>query len=366
LVVIEKCADYDIKNVREALDKALDELGGIGKFVKPGMRVALKPNLIGRKRPKDAATTHPAIVQAISDIIVEAGAKPVIAESPGGIYSERVLKGIYSICGIEKAAAAAGAELNYDISQVNVENPVGKYLKKVTVLKPLVDADVIINLPKLKSHGQMVYTGAVKNMFGAVPGVLKAEYHLRLAEYNDFANGLIDIFLSVKPVLNIMDAVTGMEGNGPTAGTPKKIGLIMASENAFELDLAALNVIGAKPSDVPVLKNAIKRGLCSKNAEEIKLAGEKLSDVRLDSFNLPGLVALHDLQFFKSRIAKSVINKLKPKPVFLHEFCIGCSECANNCPAKIIQMKRANLLQIFQNAYAAFAARSFVLQRQLQ
>jgi uncharacterized protein (DUF362 family)/Pyruvate/2-oxoacid:ferredoxin oxidoreductase delta subunit len=340
LVSIEKCHDYNSANLQAALYKTFENLGGVEKFVRPGMKVVLKPNLVMKKRPEDAATTHPGLVKELIAILEEAGAVVSIAESPGGLYNQRSLKGIYSVCGMEKAVESSNAELNYDLSEIEVDNPAGELLKKVTVIKPLVDADVIINLPKLKTHGQMVYTGAVKNMFGAVPGVLKAEYHFRQSEYNDFANALIDIFLSVKPSLNIMDAVVGMDGSGPTSGNAKQIGLIIASENAFELDRAVLDFVGIDPSIVPIIRNAIKRGLCSESMNELKLMGVSPKNLKLESFIVPELGALRTIQFFDKGILKYVTSILKPRPEFDHRLCVGCGDCAKNCPPHIIEMNR--------------------------
>jgi len=340
-VSIVKCDSYDDKKVMQAVMESFRNLGGVEKFIKPGMKVALKANLLMDKPPSSAVTTHPAVVKAVSALAREAGASVLIIDSPGGQYSKGLLKRIYSACGIEEAARETGAELNFDLSQCEVDNPLGKYLKKVTVTRPLIDADLVINLPKLKTHGQMVYTGAVKNMFGAVPGILKAEYHMKMAEYDRFADALIDIFLSVNPALTIMDAVVGMEGHGPSSGNPRKIGVLIASENAFELDMTALNIIGADPMAVPVIRNAVKRRLCPGNFSEIHIAGEDPGSVRIDDFDIPQLNSLRHILFIDNSLFKSFVSKINPKPVFNHGMCTGCSHCARNCPMKIIEMENS-------------------------
>ncbi|HHV99677.1 MAG TPA: DUF362 domain-containing protein [Clostridiaceae bacterium] len=338
MVVLEKCPDYNSDNVYMAVKKAIDRLGGINKYVKQGMKVLIKPNLVMKKSPDEAATTHPSVVEAVARIVSEAGGNAIIADNPGGIITEKVLKGIYSVCGMKSAAEKSGAQLNYDLEEAELQFPGGKYLKKVIVSRPFAEADIIINVPKLKSHGQMVYTGAVKNMFGAVPGVLKAEYHFRMQEHKDFANALIDIFLSTKPSLNIMDAVVGMDGHGPTAGDPKPIGLILAGENAFELDYTALNVIGVSPFDVPIIREAVERKLCPSSIEDISIEGVDPDSVRIHGFKIPHLGALRTIRFFDNRAFNMISKALRPSPVFIHGKCIGCGECAKNCPAKIIEM----------------------------
>jgi len=337
IVSIEKSPDYNIDTVTRAIEKSFERLGGVAKYIKPGMKVLIKPNLVMKKRPEDAATTHPSVVQAVSSIVRKAGGSVIIADSPGGLFTPKTLNGIYHVCGIEKAAQESGATLNFDFSEVEVDNPQGKYLKKVTILKCIADADIIINIPKLKTHGQMVYTGAVKNMFGAVHGVFKAEYHVRMPDYNEFANAIIDIFLSAKPALNIMDAVIGMDGAGPTAGNPKHIGLILAAENAFELDYTALRIIGANPLDVPVIREAMDRGLLS-GEESMEIIGAELNEVLIKDFSIPQVDNLRAVQFFNRGILKLFVNSMKPRPDFIYELCVGCLECQKNCPANVIKV----------------------------
>ena len=335
-VSIQRCADYSEQNIAEALEKCFNDIGGVEKYIKPGMKVLLKPNLVMKKDPAEAATTHPALIKVLCGIIRRVGASAIIADSPGGVYSEKVLKSLYAVCGMSKVGE--NAILNYDTSSVDIDVPDGKLLKKVTIIKPLADADLVINLPKLKTHGQMVYTGAVKNMFGAVPGALKAEYHFRMQNYEDFADALIDIFLSIKPGLTIMDAVYGMEGEGPTAGTPRYIGALLAGENAFEVDLAALKLIKVKPGSVPLIKQAIRRGLCPEDINSIKIFGGNIDEMVIDNFNVPGLNTLRAIEFFDKGIIKFAINRIKPKPVFNHGKCVGCGDCMSVCPAGVIRM----------------------------
>lgn len=339
LVSIVRCTRYEREAVNLALRNTFENLGGVEKYIKRGMRVALKVNLVMKKRPEEAATTHPILVGELARIIKSAGAEAVIIDSPGGPYTPARLKDIYSAAGMEGVADEVGVHLNYDTSDCEVSNPQGKYIKKLKILKPLVDADLVINLPKLKTHGQMVYTGAVKNMFGAIAGTSKVEYHFNMKEYDKFADALIDIFLSTKPALNIMDAVVGMEGPGPTAGRPKDIGVILASENAFDLDLAAVNIVNLAAESVPVLKNAIARSLCEADISKIDIVGEKLQDVRVKEFDVPAMEGLREIRFYKIPFLNSLSGLMLSKPVFIKDKCIGCAECMRSCPPKAIVMK---------------------------
>jgi uncharacterized protein (DUF362 family)/NAD-dependent dihydropyrimidine dehydrogenase PreA subunit len=318
----------------EAMQTSLTNLGGIKKYVKPGDKVALKVNLLTEKRPEEATTTHPALVKALISIIQEAGGQALIIDSPGGNYTEKLLQRVYTISGLKQVAEETGAAMNFDLSEIEVANPQGKYLKHLSVLKPLIDADLVISMPKLKTHGMMVYTGAIKNLFGAIAGLRKAEFHLRMPSYEDFADALIDIFLSVKPRLSIMDAVVGMEGEGPSAGHPRSIGLIIASEDGFALDRVALNVIGADPMSIPIIKQGVQRGLCRADLQDVEVIGEKVEEVKMKSFDIPQLKAKG-----VGQVNGPVADLIKPKPVFDHKKCIGCADCAKNCPAHTIKMQ---------------------------
>jgi len=333
-VSIERCNNYEYENVYNCVEKLVDNLGGWKAFIKPGDRVAVKPNLLMNKKPEEAATTHPSVVKAVISQVQKVGGNVVIAESPGGPYNRTLLRYVYRATGIEKVANETGAILNYDLRVTKINRPDSKYVKSLEILKPLADADVIVNIPKLKTHASMVYTGAVKNMFGAVAGTAKTDLHLRMPDYNDFAEGLIDIYLSAKPAINIMDAVEGMEGYGPSAGTPKHIGLLLASPNGFALDIAAVKIIRLSPEKVLVLKNAEKRGLADFNS--INIIGENIESVVVNDFDIPALYGVKRQGFLKRNLLKLIKKQSKPKPVIAAERCKRCGNCVKICPAAAI------------------------------
>jgi uncharacterized protein (DUF362 family)/Pyruvate/2-oxoacid:ferredoxin oxidoreductase delta subunit len=337
VVSLASCKSYAPEELKTALHKIFDGLGGIEKYVTSGMKIVLKPNLILGKSPSACATTNPEFIRQLAIILKEHGARLFIAESPGGPYTPARLNAVYNACGITEAAAGTGIALNYKTETVKKENPNGKFLKIIEIIKPLAEADFIINLPKPKSHGQMTYTGAVKNMFGAVAGVFKADYHLRMSEYDTFANAIIDVFLSVKPKLTIMDAVTGMDGNGPANGKPKHIGLICAGEDAFALDFTMLGILGLDPQKVPVMKQGMLRNLCVNNMSEIEIKGENPEKFFVDDFRFPAAGAINF--FDKNFLFKPFARLFKSYPRFLHNNCTSCGECARACPAEIIIME---------------------------
>ena len=262
-VSITRCSSYDYEIVKNSVRSALELLGGMSSFINSGDKVLLKVNLLIKRKPEKVTTTHPAIVQAVAELVLEAGGKPIIGDSPGGyhFYSESTLKEVYETCGMKDAATKSGAELNYNTEVIDVPYPSGKIMKSIKTIKPVLEVDKIISIPKIKTHMMTVYSGAVKNMFGIIPGSYKAEYHLRFDDTSDFADLLIDICSFSKPVLTIMDAIIGMEGYGPTNGTPKKVGLVMASRDPYALDAIAAKVIGLEGSKVPTIRKSIDRGL---------------------------------------------------------------------------------------------------------
>jgi len=339
LVSLEKCENYNYENVKSAVEKSISNLGGIEKYINKGEKVLLKTNLVIRKAPEEAATTHPSIIQALAEILLEYGADVEIGDSPGGPFNEIYLKSVYKHTGTEEAAIKSGARLSLDTSTVTLDNPDGVKLKKLTITNMVHKADKVISIGKLKTHSMTRMTGAAKNLYGAIPGTTKAEYHFNCQDKESFANCLVDICCFVNPVLSFCDAVTGMEGDGPTAGTPRDIGLVLASENPFELDLLASKLINLDYNEVPMLKCAIERGLCSKTPEDVLTAGENYKDYIVKDFKIP---EDHGIHFIGNNPPKFVMDFVKlhmsPRPVF-NEKCIGCGVCAQVCPAKIITIK---------------------------
>jgi len=341
-VAVTPCDSYEKNEVEKSLKEAIDAVNGLD-FVKSGMKVAIKMNLVAPMKPDAAATVHPSVVCAIVKMLREKGAEVVIGDSPGGVYSASYLKVVYDVCGIKKAEEY-GAVLNSDFSIRDVEYPEAVCAKKFQYTSYLDKADAIVDLCKLKSHGMMGMTCAVKNFFGTVPGLSKPQFHYAFPKSSDFANVLIDLYEYSKPVLCICDAVTGMEGNGPTQGTPRKIGCLLASKNGHMLDLVASGIIGMNTSEIPTLEEAVKRGLIPEDALSLSVYGEP-GKYRQDDFKTNP--AQSDV-FFKvlgggvfGRITDFVAGRiLTPYPGLDKNACIGCSKCAGICPAKAITMKK--------------------------
>lgn len=335
-VVLKYCPEYS-SNLEAVLREGLEEIGGMNKFVLPGQRVFLKVNLLMKKSPEEAVTTHPAVVEAVVRLVQEAGGIPIIGDSPGGPYTQKALKGIYARSGLLEVAERTGALLNENVEQVTVPYPLGRTSKSLTVTKSIVDADVIIPISKLKTHAMMTFTGAVKILFGIIPGMLKAEYHLKMPNIDDFASLLVDICDWANPSLSIMDGVVGMEGDGPSSGKPRHIGALLMSTDPFALDVAACNLIGLKPGFVPTIRAAQQRGFVS-SMEEVILKGDNDSIWNIRDFTLPKTAAVNFLDHLPipDGLNKFIVGQVRPFPAFDHDICVSCGDCAANCPPKAL------------------------------
>lgn len=336
-VSVVKCERY--ADSRDAIDKAVSLIGGMDKFVKPGDKVVIKPNLVSRKKPGEAVTTHPDFLHAVIEAVEEAGGEVTIAESPGGPYNVAALKAVYSACGVNDAIKGTNAKLNFNTDFTEVSFPEGRTVKSIPIINPILEADVIISLPKLKTHAMTSYTGAVKNLFGTIPGTYKAELHFRLNERKAFCSMLVDLHECIKPTLSIMDGIWGMEGNGPTAGQNRHIGLVMASENAHALDLVSCRLIDYAPYEVDTVYEAVSRGLVEESADKLEILGENLENLVIKDFLKPeSHFNLLKLISLPAAANARLTNALASKPKIKYSECVGCGECSRCCPPKAIDM----------------------------
>lgn len=321
------CEEYNVKDIQSILDKAFNANPHWLAGITTGSEVYLKLNLLMKKKPEDAVTTHPAVVEALVRILQSIGARVTIGDSPGGPYLPGRLKGIYRTCGMEEVAEKTGAALNYDVSETLVHFPEGKVSKAFYITSATAKADKIISLPKLKTHMMTKYTGAVKNLFGTVPGMRKADYHLKMTNLEDFCDMLVDLNLCVKPALHIMDAIVGMEGNGPSGGMPRHIGALLISSDPFALDIAAMSLVKIDPHSVSTVTKGAARGRVG-SLQDISIQGSDIESWDIKPFTAPkisGHVRFRGIPEFLTR-------SIRPKPVFIEEKCKSCGDCVTNCP----------------------------------
>lgn len=339
-VSVAACGTYAPADCRRTLEEVLEPLGGLA-WVKPGMRVAVKANLVAGMAPERAATTHPALLLALTQLLRERGAHVVIGDSPGGLYTAAFVEKIYKAAGLYPVEAA-GAELNRNFAQAQAVFPQAYVAKTFCYTQYLTEADAVINFCKLKSHGMMGMSAAVKNLFGAIPGTLKPEYHFRYPDPRDFARMLVDLNAYFRPVLHIVDAVMAMEGNGPTQGTPRPMGALLASQSSHQLDLACAWLIGLERSRVPTLEAALERQWVPPKVEDLRIAGDL---ARFRAADFQKLETPSSLLFrgrrgtgWEKLQGKLIQKLLGARPQVSPERCIGCGKCAGLCPAKAIVM----------------------------
>lgn len=334
-VVITRCDNYEYDQVMDSVYRLLDKVGNI-KDLKPG-KVLVKVNLLKKNKPEDGVTTHPFIVEAVVRYMQKLGHDVTIGDSPGGPFMTSILKSIYDSTGMTEIAKKTNCTLNFDTDHIDIFNEKGAVLKHMKLVKPFMEADYIISCGKVKTHGMMTYTGAVKNLFGMIPGVTKADYHLNLNDTKNFANMLIDICEYVKPSFSVLDGIEGMEGDGPSSGDIRKLGLIFAGENPYTLDYAVTQLIGVH--NVPTVIESIKRKLTVESINDMEYLGDNIDDMDIDPFKLP---KSSHVNFINGRIPKFlenyILDYVRPYPIIKYEDCISCSICANNCPAKIMDM----------------------------
>jgi uncharacterized protein (DUF362 family)/NAD-dependent dihydropyrimidine dehydrogenase PreA subunit len=314
-------------------------MGGWQKFVRPGEQLIIKPNLLMKKRPEEAVTTHPAVVEAAARGIIAAGGHAIVADSPGGPFNKQVLQWVYRGCGMTGAAQRSGAALNYNTGEADLKVTGGRLLTSVRVMEAVAMADGIISISKLKTHGMTRLTGAVKNLFGIIPGLKKAEYHVRMPGVKEFSAMLLDVALAAAPRLHLMDAVEGMQGEGPSAGDKVHIGLLLAGTCPFALDHVAAALAGVDAREVPTIVVAIKRGYIDEDVRSINIIGDQVAFPRI-RFRMPPRIRDFDLLKANVRLPgwllKAINKSLRPSPVFSPEICLGCGECSRLCPAGAI------------------------------
>jgi len=335
-VSIVKCQNYDERNVLGGLRQSIDLIGGIRAFVKQGSRVLLKPNLLFGKSPEKAVTTHPAILRGMIQIVREVGGVPFIGDSPsvGGLMRTAEKAGIKAVANEMKCPL------------VEFDNPVlpsqrkGKIFKQLEIDRTVLEADVVINLPKFKTHSLTLLTLGVKNLFGCIPGPRKALWHLKAGkDRKTFAQILVDIYQVVQPSLTILDGIVGMEGNGPNSGQPIPLGLVLASTDSVSLDQIACDLLGISRKSLLTTLAAFEQGL---GKEEIEVVGERVVDMKIPRFQFPTQSQPDwNLPGFLRRALK---NALTSKPVVQEEVCNACNRCAEICPPKALSRQGKDLV----------------------
>ena len=289
VVAIERAGSYQPNTLRAAIGRVVEALGGWGRLVRPGDRVLVKPNCIYPATPDRQVMTHPAFILEVCRQLLEQGSRPFVGDSPawgslvGNLRQLNVLEDL-------RGLGVPVVEFN---RPVKAENARGRVFCRLTVDAAALEADAIVNLPKLKTHRQLVLTAALKNMFGCASGHSKKWWHFKAGNYeNYFGLMLVETFEMLRPVVTIMDAIVAMEGNGPISGTPRQVGLVMASTDGAALERVSADLVGLKPARLRTLSAARELGVGTPYLERIDVVGADLAGLHLDDFKMPKMMPI--------------------------------------------------------------------------
>lgn len=337
-VWLSRCGGYAPEELFRQVEEAFDMLG-VWDEIKPGMTVVIKPNLVMSSKPGNAIATHPALVAAVGKCVQKAGADVVIAESPGGPYTPAAMKAVFRGCGYTDMAKDCGFTLYTDCKSREVSLPGAVRCRQLSVVEPFLTRDYLIDMAKLKTHSMVGFSGAVKNLFGTVPGLQKPELHCRFPEKQPFSEMLVDLCDFLKPDLCFLDGILAMEGNGPTGGRSRSLGALGASKSPYALDVCGAALIGLEPESVLMLKEADRRGLGPISPEECQLVKESVEALAQPDF----LKAEASSTDFIDRLPKFLRPAAKkiatPTPKIRKADCVGCGKCAESCPQHTIVIR---------------------------
>lgn len=350
LISIEQASGYNRAEIKSAIIRLLEPLGGMVHFVKPGEKVLLKPNMLAGKPPEAAVTTHPEVLRAAIELVREAGGIPLVGDSPG---IGRVAT-VAGKSGMLQVIRETGAELAPFEEAVEITGT-GMF-KRFELARPYLEADKVINLPKLKTHEMMTITCAVKNLFGAVVGAEKAAWHLKAGVNREmFARMLLEIYLLRKPDLNIVDAVTAMEGNGPGSGDPRQVGLLLAGVDPVAVDVIAAEIVGIPKKLLYVERVAQQMKLPGADRSAIQTTGASLDEVKVREFRLPHI---SDVQWGLPLFLKNYLRRhLTSRPYALDEKCRVCGICSDACPPRAIEIVNRHLHFDYNRCIRCFCCR---------
>lgn len=331
-------------DVQSAVKRAIELLGGLEQFIEHTNDVLLKPNLLSA--PKDEAVkakirTDPRVVETLADMVVKLDKNVLIGDSSGAGQSGGTRVAIKRSGYLEIGEKSEKIQ----VRSLEQHGPIkaeinGKKLKKANISKEFLESKAVINIPKMKTHGLALYTGAIKNLYGTICGADKTRIHSLGATFTGFAQCLVDLYAYEKTriKLNVMDAIIALEGMGPGArGDPVEMNLILASEDAVALDSVAFRIMGSNPKTVPTIRFAAEQGLGVMNLEDIEIVGEKIEDHKR-KFKLPKVAFLGRIPFAKFS------NIIFEVPKYI-EGCTGCRNCERACPEKVITITKNKIGQ---------------------
>lgn len=345
-VCVVKCESYESFLVEQAVRNAVQLLGGITSFIKPGSNVLVKPNLLMSKEPEYAITTHPEVVRAVIRILKEISCKVFVGDGPSiwGRYIDNVDE-VYEVSGIKKLCRDEGAELvSFDKYRMRDKFQLTAWLDK---------CDYLVNLPKFKTHELTLLTGGIKNLFGLVSRTYKLELHKNYFKPDEFSRVLVDIYQDARPALTIIDGISAIEGDGPaTSGKVRQLNLLLGGADCVALDTVMAKIMGIRGQEVLTTKEAALRGLGEGRLSEIKIQGEDIDKLNIEPFILP--VTSMKINYLAWPLKKILKPLIRYYPYSLRSKCTRCGHCVNVCPKKCITLKKRGIHIDYKTCIACF------------
>lgn len=324
-VALVRCNEYSEELVFDAVGRGIELLGGISNFAKPNEKIVMKPNVLIGSNPEKCVTTHPAVFKAVARLLQEARAKVSYGDSPAfGGCEPNMKKAGLKLVGDELGLAIA----DFDHGR-GVSHETALLIKKFVIANGILDADGVVSLPKLKTHGLVRFTGAVKNQFGCVPGMLKGQFHVKMADPYDFATMLVDLNTFIRPRLYVMDGIMAMEGDGPRNGKPRKMNVLLFSSDPIAMDAIACKMIELNPEFVPTSKPGEKSGLGTYHYENIEVLGDSIESFVVRDFQV---TRKPPIRATTGRVMAFIRNRVTPRPVIDKTKCTNCGTCITMCP----------------------------------
>jgi uncharacterized protein (DUF362 family)/NAD-dependent dihydropyrimidine dehydrogenase PreA subunit len=325
-VALIKCGSYDEAEVFNAVRRGIDLIGGIACFVKTGEKIVLKPNVLVGVNPERCVTTHPSVFKAVGRILKDAAVDARYGDSPGFLgKGEPAMQR----AGLKQAATELDIKLADFEEGRTITHKAALLSSRFIIANGVLDSDGLISLPKLKTHGLTRVTGAIKNQFGCIPGLLKAQYHVKMPDPYNFAAMLVDLTSFIRPRLYVMDAIIAMEGNGPNSGTPRKVGVLLFSSDPVALDSVACKIVNLDPEIVPTSKPGEKAGLGTYHYDKIELVGDDINTVIVSDFKV---IRKPPVTVSSGRLRSFIKNQTCPGPAIDKSRCTRCGICYKVCP----------------------------------
>lgn len=334
MLYVAPCTDYQPDEIGGHINRILSERFADAKL--SGKRAFIKVNGLTKATADQAMTTHPSLVEAAATWLIKRGCTVGIGDNPAGVHEESWLHAVYRAAGYETVAEKTGATLCFD-RELTEKTCAGEKCTSFRFCNMACDHDIFINIAKLKTHEYTRYTGCVKNLYGTLPASERSALHANFKDVNDFSDMLVDLYECARPDLSILDAVVGMEGSGPSAGEPRKIGVIIASDNAHDADYVGARIVGMQVSEVKTLENAMRRGLLTVQNDETVL--QQIEQYAVKDFKMPKNSASSLSNRLPKPLYRLLRNHMKNYPRFDLKTCVSCGVCAKNCPQGAITMK---------------------------